>query len=162
MVEIRSPPLERTTEMTSFRQTRLQHTTTTRYQRYRPDMYHPRMSIFWWIKRKPFVLFIVRELTSLFVAAYAVILLVKLNALRQGPQAWEALTETLSAPLSVALHIIILVFVLYHSITWFRLAPTAMVLRIGGRQIPGSVIIAANFIAWIVLSAGIYLLLTSI
>lgn len=126
-----------------------------KYERYRPEAYHKKMSIFWFLNRKPYVLFIVRELTSLFVAAYAVIPLVQLNALKQGPEAWESLIAAFSSPFSVILHVIILVFVLFHSITWFRLAPTAMVLKIGKKKVPGPAIILVNFVMWIVLSVGI-------
>lgn len=129
--------------------------TNPRYERYRPEPYHRKMSIFWWIKRKPYVLFIVRELTSLFVAAYAVILILQLNALNQGAEAWEALMASFSSPFSIGLHIVILGFVIFHSITWFRLAPKAMVLKIGKTKIPGAAIILVNFVMWIVLSAAI-------
>jgi fumarate reductase subunit C len=113
------------------------------------------MSIFWWIRRSPYVYFIVRELTSIFVAAYAVILLLQLNALRHGPEAWESLIATFSAPFSIALHVIILLFVLFHTFTWFKLAPSAMVLKVGKTKIPGMAIIAVNFVMWIILSAAI-------
>ena len=101
------------------------------------------------------MLFIIRELTSVFVAAYAIILIVKLNALKQGAEVWEALLVSLSGPFSVTLHIVIFIFVLFHSITWFKLAPTAMVVKIGKKKIPGSIIITVNFMMWILLSAGI-------
>lgn len=104
-------------------------------------------------------MFIIRELTSIFVAVYAVILLLQLNALRQGPEAWEALIASFSTPFSISLHVVILVFVLFHTITWFKLAPTAMVMKIGTKKIPGSAIIAVNFLMWIVLSVGITLII---
>lgn len=126
-----------------------------KYERYRPEPYHKEMSIFWFLKRTPYLLFIVRELTSIFVAAYAVILLIQLNALRHGPEAWEALIASFSTPFSITLHILIFVFVLFHTITWFKLAPSAMVLKIGNKKIPGSAIIAGNFLIWILLSVGI-------
>ncbi len=100
-------------------------------------------------------MFIIRELTSIFVAAYAVILLFQLNALRRGPEAWEALITTFSTPVSIALHVVIFVFVLYHTITWFKLAPSAMVLKMGKKKVPGSAIIAGNFLMWIVFSSAI-------
>lgn len=100
-------------------------------------------------------MFIIRELTSIFVAAYAVILLFQLSALRQGPEAWEVLIATFSTPLSIVLHIVIMVFVLYHTITWFMLAPSAMVLKIGKMKVPDFAIIGGNFLMWIVLSIGI-------
>lgn len=113
------------------------------------------MSIFWFLKRKPYLLFIIRELTSIFVAAYAVILLFQLNALRQGAEAWEALIAANSTSFSIVLHLIIFGFVLFHTITWIKLAPSAMVVKIGKKKIPGSAIIAGNFLMWIVLSIGI-------
>jgi len=128
---------------------------TSSHEKYRPEPYHREMSIFWWVKRKPYVYFIVRELTSLFVAAYAVILLLQLNALRHGPEAWESLMASFSTPVSVILHVVILLFVLFHTITWFKLAPSAMVLKVGKKKIPGIAIIAVNFLMWIVLSIGI-------
>lgn len=100
-------------------------------------------------------MFIIRELTSIFVAAYAVILLLQLNALRQSAEAWEALMASFSTPFSITLHVVILVFVLFHTITWFKLAPSAMVLKVGKKKIPGSTIIAVNYLMWIVLSTGI-------
>jgi fumarate reductase subunit C len=117
------------------------------------------MSIFWFLKRKPYLMFIIRELTSIFVAAYAIILLLQLNALRQGPEAWEALVATFSTPLSIVLHIVIFVFVLYHTITWFKLAPSAMVVKMGKKKVPGAAIIAGNFVMWIVFSSAILLLI---
>ncbi|PYQ18386.1 MAG: fumarate reductase subunit C, partial [Acidobacteria bacterium] len=48
-----------------------------------------------------------------------------------------------------------LAFLLFHSITWFNLAPTAMVVRVRGKRVPGLVIAGANYAAWIVLSAAV-------
>lgn len=125
------------------------------YERYRPKPLNRKMSIFWFLKRKPYLLFIIREMTSLFVAAYAVILLIKLNAIRQGPEAWEGLLASLSTPFSVILHTIILLFILFHTFTWFNLAPTATVLKVGKKKVPDGAIITANYVMWIVLSIGI-------
>ncbi len=125
------------------------------YQRFRPKRYQPRMSIFWWIHKKVYLRFIIRELTSVFVAIYAVILIVKLNALLRGPESWEVMTAALATPFSIVLHVIILLFVVYHSITWFLLAPTATVVRLGRKRIPDSAIIAVNFLMWLVLSVAV-------
>lgn len=127
----------------------------TGYKRFNPKMYKRKMSIFWWTSRKPYVKFILRELTSVFVAIYAIILLFKISALKQGPEAWESILILLSSPFSITLHVVIFFFLIFHSITWFILAPTAMVLKIGKKRIPGNAIILANFLMWIILSAGI-------
>lgn len=123
-----------------------------KYSRYKPNMYLPEMSIFWWIKQKPYLVFIIRELTSLFVAAYALFLMFQVYALRSGPEQWEALLIWLYSPFSVSLHIVILVFVLFHSITWFQLTPKTFVLRFSGKKIPDGVIVSVNFVVWLLIS----------
>ena len=49
-----------------------------------------------------------------------------------------------------------LAFLLLHTVTWFALTPRAMVLRLRGRQVPGIVIIAAQYAGLAVVSAFIY------
>jgi fumarate reductase subunit C len=51
-------------------------------------------------------------------------------------------------------------FLVYHAVTWFQLTPNAMVVRLGGRRVPGAVIagsayagrlVVSAFIAWLIL-----------
>ena len=46
-------------------------------------------------------------------------------------------------------------FVLYHSITWFNLAPKAMVLKVGKTKVPDWMIAGANYGAWFAASGFI-------
>ena len=39
--------------------------------------------------------------------------------------------------------------------TWFNLAPQAMVVKVAGRRIPGALIAGANYGGWIVVSLAI-------
>jgi len=126
-----------------------------RYQRYRPEIYMPGISIFWWMKRKPYVLFILRELTSIVVAVYVLFTLYMVYTLNQGEPAWQSLLACLETPLSITLHVVALAALLFHSFTWFWIAPTAVVLRIGGRRVPDGVIIGMNLMMWAVLSLAI-------
>jgi fumarate reductase subunit C len=59
------------------------------------------------------------------------------------------------SPAFLALNTVALAFVLFHSVTWFNLAPKAMVVRLGGRRVPDALIAGANYAAWLVLSAGV-------
>jgi fumarate reductase subunit C len=127
-------------------------------------LYHPRwhrrtMSIWWWLGKRTYTMFIVRELTSVFVAFFAVVYLCLIGALTQGPAAYEQFRARMATPLFVALHVIAFLFVLYHAITWFNLTPKAMVVRLGGTRVPDWFIIVANYGAWIVLSAIVAFLL---
>ena len=53
----------------------------------------------------------------------------------------------------LALNVVALAFVLLHAVTWFNLAPKAMVIRMRGRRIPPRSVAAAHFTAWAVASA---------
>ena len=44
-------------------------------------------------------------------------------------------------------------FVLFHAVTWFNLAPQAMVVHLGGKRLPGALIAGANYAAWVVATA---------
>lgn len=106
----------------------------------------------WWLKRTPYVLFMVRELTSIFVAGYCVFLLVMISKLGRGPDSYSSLITALESPTSVVLHLISLAFVLYHTITWFNLTPKILVLYRGEDRIPQSVVAGTFYAGWAVVS----------
>ena len=45
----------------------------------------------------------------------------------------------------LALNVVSLFFVVFHAITWFNLAPKAMVVRVGNTRVPGLLIAASNY-----------------
>ncbi len=120
---------------------------------FHPKWYRPRMSVWWWLKRWPYTKFVLRELTSVFVAFYALATLCQVRALAAGPDGYERFAERLASPGFLLLNAVALVAVLFHAVTWFRLAPKAMVLTVRGRRVPDAAIVAANYGAWAVLSA---------
>ncbi len=60
----------------------------------------------------------------------------------------------------IVLNIISLLFVLFHTITWFNLTPKAIVLRVRGRRLPDLLIAAPNYVAWLVVSGLIAWIVT--
>jgi len=109
----------------------------------------------WWLKRMPYFLFIIRELTSVFVAGYCLFLLVLIYKLGQGSEAYGALIISLTSSTSIFLHVIALVFVLYHAITWFNLTPKILVIYKGQERIPQWLVAGSVYVGWIVVSAVI-------
>ena len=107
----------------------------------------------WWLKRSPYLLFMLREFSSVFVAAYVVIFLVMIRRLSEGQAAYEAFLASLQSPLAILFHIVALAFALFHTITWFHLTPKAMAVRIGEERVKPALIIAPNYAAWAVVSA---------
>jgi len=126
-----------------------------RYTPYHPRWYRRRVSVWWWLESRSYRGFVLRELTSVFVAFFALVLLWQIRALGQGPEAYARILARLRSPLFVTLDVLALAFVLFHSITWFNLAPKAMVVRLQGKRLPDLLIAGANYGAWVVLSAAV-------
>ena len=119
---------------------------------YHPKWYRRRMSVWWWLKSRAFMTFVLREMTSVFVAFFAILYLWQLRALVQGPDAYAQFMERLKTPLFLTLNAVALVFVLFHTITWFNAAPAAVVARIRGKRVPAGIIIGSQYVAWVFLS----------
>jgi len=114
----------------------------------------------WYLRRAYLFRYTLRELTAVFVLIEALILLAGLSALVAGPAAWAGFRETLSHPLMIGLHAILLLAALYNSITWFLVAPKAMpAIFIGTRPVSDRVIVVAHLIVFAILSALIVALL---
>ena len=125
------------------------------YTPYHPRWYRRRVSVWWWLQNRSYTGFVLRELTSVFVAFFAVVYLWQLRALAQGPEAYGQFLARLKAPLVLALDTVAFLFVLFHAITWFNLAPKAMVVRLRGKRVPDGVIVGLNYAAWLVLSGAV-------
>jgi fumarate reductase subunit C len=134
---------------------------TARYTPYHPRWYRRRVSVWWWLQSRSYTGFVLRELTSVAVAYFALVLLWQIRALGQGPEAYARVIARLRSPLFVVLDLLALAFVLFHSITWFNLAPKAMVVRLRGKRLPDVLIAGANYAAWVVLSAAVAAILLS-
>lgn len=121
-------------------------------------VYHPRwlrqhVSTYWWLTRRSYFAFIVREISSVFVAWSVVYLLMIVRAISTGEPAFRELLAWSGQPLMLALNVISLGLVTFHAITWFNLAPQAMVVHMGQRKVPGFWIAASNYAAWVAVSA---------
>ena len=114
--------------------------------------YHRPVSNTWWLKRKPYILFMIRELTSVFVAGYCIFLLVLVYKLTQVAEAYGNLIAALKLPSSIMLHFITLAFVLYHTITWFNLTPKILVIYRGEERIPQGLVAGTFYAGWAVIS----------
>lgn len=113
----------------------------------------------WWRKNPYFVLYMARESSSVFVAVYALILLVGLLRLAQGETAYNAWLAALASPGSILFHWLALMTVGYHAYTWWKVAPkTTPDIRIAGRAIPERLITGGGWLATIGASVLIYVL----
>ena len=116
-------------------------------------MYRPPISRFWWVHRRSYLLFVLRELSCIFVAWFVVYLLLLVDAVHGGSDSYQRFLDWSGRPWVLVLNVVALAFVLLHAITWFNLAPKAMVLQLGGRRLPPRSVAAAHYTAWAVASA---------
>jgi fumarate reductase subunit C len=107
----------------------------------------------WWLRTGPFRRFAAREITSMFAAAFSGLMILYLFALSRGREHYEGFLRWLKLPLVVAALALILVAMLYHTATWFRLTTRILLIRLGGRTIPRAGIGAALVAAWLGASA---------
>ena len=112
----------------------------------------------WYFRQPRYLRYMSREITSLFMAAYCVLLVVGLQRLSQGPAAWEGFLLALRGPDSIVFHLLALTAAFYHATTWFNATQKAMPIQIGEGFVPGNIISGAHYAAWAVLSVAILFL----
>ena len=122
------------------------------YTEFHPRWHRTRISTYWWLSRGAYLRFILRELSSLFIAYFIAVTLAHIYALARGATAYARFQAWMETPLVIALNVVTLAFVVYHAVTWFNLAPKAMVVHMRGKQVPGAWIAGSNYVAWLIAS----------
>ncbi|MDP3512836.1 MAG: hypothetical protein Q8S20_08810 [Sulfuritalea sp.] len=112
----------------------------------------------WYFRQPRYMRYMSREITSIFVGAYCVLLVVGLQRLADGPTAWEGFLLALQSPASIVFQILAFVAAVYHAATWFNATQKAMPLQIGEGFVPGNLISGAHYAAWAVLSLIVLIL----
>lgn len=123
-----------------------------------PRMHYPHLPLFWYLKRPNYIRYMLRELTCIWIGAYVIVLGVGLLRLAQGPAAWLGFWQAFASPAGVAFQAAALVFTLYHTISWFKLAPSTMPMWRGETQVPPAWIRLAHYLVWAVVSILILLI----
>ena len=119
-----------------------------KYQLYHPKWYRKDYPIFWWLEKLAYGKFIVREMTSLAVGYAAVFFMFQLWVLSQGQETYQHLLRHLTSTPVMIFHGVVLAFLLFHSVTWFNLAPKALVVRLCRRRIPDALVLSGHYAAW--------------
>ena len=102
----------------------------------------------WWTRRRSYFVFVMRELSSLFIAWLVLYLLLFVRAVGRGEAAYDDFLDWAGSPWLVALNVVAFAFVVLHTVTWFSLTPQAMVLDVRGRRVPPAAIIGAQYAGW--------------
>ena len=111
----------------------------------------------WWRRNPFFLVYMAREVTAIFVAAYALVLLAGLMRLAQGREAFEQWLDGLASPFSIAFHVLLLAVFAYHTWSWFTIMPKTMPpVVLGGRRLAPGAITALGLAASAAASIALY------
>ncbi len=110
----------------------------------------------WFLERPAYVRFMVRELTSFFVAGYLVLLLLTLAKLGGGEAALADWLAAVSGPGWMAAHVVALIAAVWHSVTWFGAVPQAMPIYLGEDRVPAPIAaVLMGYGPWLTVTAVI-------
>ena len=110
----------------------------------------------WYLSRRRDILHMIDETSSLFIGVYMLLLLMGLRALAEGEAAYLLYLEWLGSPLLLGFHWLVIASTLMNSISWFRSTPKAMRVQIGENIVPGYLIAAGHYVAWVMISLFIF------
>lgn len=106
----------------------------------------------WYFARPRDIHHMLQEVSSFFIGAYAILLVAGLGALAEGEAAYGMFLAGLGSPLSIGFHWLVLAVALFHSVSWFNVAPKAMRMQVGEMFIPERAIALGHYAAWVVIS----------
>jgi fumarate reductase subunit C len=111
------------------------------------------VSRWWWLEKRSYFVFVMREFSCVFVAWTVVFLLLMLSAVARGDDDYRSFLDWASSPWLVVVNAISFVFLVLHTVTWFALTPKAMVVRMRGDRLPAWQILAAQYGGLVAVSA---------
>jgi fumarate reductase subunit C len=111
----------------------------------------------WWLKKPAYTWFMVRDVTSVFIAGYCVFLIYLMYRANHA-DTFASFYQSLAHPVSVVLHLIALAFAVIHSITFFNLTPRVIVMHRGDEKVPESAIAGGHYVMWVVVSLVLFVI----
>ncbi|MGH2350642.1 MAG: hypothetical protein ACRDJN_03390 [Chloroflexota bacterium] len=110
--------------------------------------YQPRLPRTWWLQKRGYFLFMLREFTVLPIALWLLSLLLEISRLGAGPNTNGGGYYAYTSPLYVAFSVVCLAFALLHSITWLGISGVILRVPVGERDLPPRLVTGANFALW--------------
>ena len=119
---------------------------------YQQRVLPPRVSTFWWLEKRSYLAFILREMSCVFVAWFVVYLLMLVRAVSQGDASYQEFLAWSAGSSVMLLNIVTFLFLIFHAVTFFDAAPQAMVVKLGPNRVPGSAILAGHYAGLLAIS----------
>ncbi|MEI8157424.1 MAG: hypothetical protein WCH60_11215 [Burkholderiales bacterium] len=106
----------------------------------------------WWLKHPRYMRYMSREVTCVFIGAFALLLVCTLERLAKGPEAYASFIAAIQGPMSVMGMLLVLIFALHNATSWFNVTPKALPVQIGEEFLAGKYIIGAHYAVWAIAS----------
>jgi fumarate reductase subunit C len=117
----------------------------------------------WWKRNAYYIRYMAREVTAVFVAAYAVVLLVGVVRLSQGEAAFNGWLQALKSPLSLVFHLVLLATFVYHTWSWFNIMPITMpMMFVGGKRVQSGTITGTGLVAAVIACVAVFFIVRGI
>jgi fumarate reductase subunit C len=106
----------------------------------------------WYLKQPRYMRYMSREVTCIFIGAFALLMVCAVERLSQGQAAFESFMAAITGPWSFLGLAVILAFAVHNATNWFNVTPKAMPVQIGEEFLDGKYIVGAHYAIWIVAS----------
>ncbi len=124
----------------------------------RAKTYTPKMPSTWWLRNPRYFLYMLREVTSIFVFLYVLAFAVQFFLLADR-SLFDAFRALFTSPVFFGFIGVVLVMAVVHAITWWSLNARVFKIRLRGRLLPPAALFMGFVLAWIVVSGLVYILI---
>lgn len=112
----------------------------------------------WWLAHPRYVRYMLREISCIFIGAYALIVIMGLWRLSQGPTAFKTFLTNAHGTAGLVFSVLAMLFALYHTYTWFQVTPKAMPLVVAGKRVPAAAIVLGHWAGFVIAGTTVWLL----
>lgn len=106
----------------------------------------------WYLKHPRYMRYMSREVTCIFIGAFALLLVCMLERLSSGQAAFESFVAALRGPWSFLGLFLVFLFATYNATNWFNVTPKAMPVQRGEEFLDGKYIVGAHYAVWAIAS----------
>ncbi len=121
---------------------------------YRP--YVPPKSATWWLRKRSYFMFMMRELSSVFIALFLLFLLYKLFLSTRNEIVFSSFESSLESPVVLFFYGVAFLFSLYHSITWLSAMGDILLISTRKGPVPSWLLTTCGFVMWCLASLAIF------
>lgn len=109
----------------------------------------------WYFQHPRYLRYMSREVTCIFIGAFALLMVCTLDRLSQGQAAFDSFIAAITGPWSALGLLIVLAFAVHNSTSWFNVTPKALPVQIGEDFVAGKYIVGAHYAGWIVVTLAV-------